>query len=270
MAYFLDREEPARKSGKRCSNGGGVSAQSDTFQHADPSSPLSKFVRDGYNGMPSGGRQPQRPSEGGFDAGVAQQWSGNVQHNMIAHQQQHDPNFVQKQPQTHGLRVSQAAGGQSSLSLAWDDPPAEQPGRRGRGSGAQQPASHSVVGGTAFNNGVQHRADPTGGVAGVMGGASYGDAAYARPASHTSSRVSAQAYGANVAGPSGNLSHQEAYAVSANRQRGAGGHGGAGSGGQSYGGANGNGSQNTGNHIGDRNSSRVLAPPGGFSSFSLG
>ena len=59
------------------------------------------------------------------------------------------------------------------------------------------------------------------------------------------------------------------YAMVANQQRG-GNSGGARSGGPSYGGANGNGSQNTGNQIGDRNSSRVLAPPGGFSSFSLG
>lgn len=40
--------------------------------------------------------------------------------------------------------------------------------------------------------------------------------------------------------------------------------------GSSYGGANGNGSQNVGNFITDRASSRVLAPPGGASSLSLG
>ena len=62
---------------------------------------------------------------------------------------------------------------------------------------------------------------------------------------------------------------QRAYAVRANQARG-GGQNGPRGGGPSYGGANGNGSQNVGNHIGDRNSSRVLAPPGGFSSVSFG
>jgi hypothetical protein len=65
------------------------------------------------------------------------------------------------------------------------------------------------------------------------------------------------------------LARQEAYALEVNKQRGTGDRGGS-RGGNSYGGPAGNGDQNTGNKIGDRNSSRVLAPPGGFSNFSLG
>lgn len=71
-------------------------------------------------------------------------------------------------------------------------------------------------------------------------------------------------------GASGAYSQQEAYAIAANRQRGEACGGGARGNGPSYGGTNGNGGQNTGNMIGNRNSSRVLAPPGGFSSLTLG
>lgn len=65
-------------------------------------------------------------------------------------------------------------------------------------------------------------------------------------------------------------SEQRAYAVRANVQRGSGESSGARGGAPSYGGANGNGGQNIGNSIGDRNSTRIMAPPGGFSSISFG
>jgi len=82
---------------------------------------------------------------------------------------------------------------------------------------------------------------------------------------------SMEAYGIATSGRAhGAVSQQEAYAVAANRQRGAGNSGGHVGSGPSYGGASGNGGQNTGNMLGNRNSSRVLAPPGGFSSFQLG
>ena len=58
------------------------------------------------------------------------------------------------------------------------------------------------------------------------------------------------------------------YAIRANAARGT--KRGPVSGMASYGGANGNGGQNVGNSLGDRNSSRVLAPPGGFSSVTFG
>lgn len=58
------------------------------------------------------------------------------------------------------------------------------------------------------------------------------------------------------------------YAVRANAARGN--KRGPQSGGASYGGMNGNGGQNVGNSLGDRNSTRVMAPPGGFSSITFG
>mmetsp|Transcript_88752 Transcript_88752/g.153669 ORF Transcript_88752/g.153669 Transcript_88752/m.153669 type:complete len:342 (+) Transcript_88752:56-1081(+) len=196
MAYFLNREEKVRpQGGIRCSY---VGAESE-----EPTSPLSRFVNEGY-----GGRPPRAPSkQGGFDAGVAQQWNDNVQSALSAHQQQNDPNFVRIQPKSHGFRVSQAAGGQSSLSLAWDDAAgAAEPPRRGRGA----PAAQLPAGGAAFpGQGGGHFAhqaydapaprapspgfaaggrassrqsrNADGGMSGCLGGAAYGEASYGRP-----------------------------------------------------------------------------------------
>lgn len=203
MAYFLNREDHAARPprGIRCAYVSG--AESSTEDHGNPSSPLSRFVNEGYGG------RPPLPNQGGFDAGVAQQWSSNVQSGVAAHQQEHDPNFVQVKPKTHGFRVSQAAGGQSSLSLAWDGTAgAMEPSRRGRGAGMQQPTTQPQ-GGAAFSGqgggnfvhqtsaAPAHR-DPSpgfaagsrassrprqtdSGMAGCLGDAAYGDAAYRRP-----------------------------------------------------------------------------------------
>lgn len=203
MAYFLNREDPAARPprGIRCAY---VSADSYSEGHDNPSSPLSRLVNDGY-----GGRPPLAPHQAGFDAGVAQQWSNNVQNGLAAHQQEHDPNFAQVKPKTHGFRVSQAAGGQSSLSLAWDGTAgAVEPARRGRGVGMQQPTAPHQGGAAFFGQGggnfahqtsaaLAHR-DPSpgfaagsrassrprqadAGMAGCLGDAAYGDAAYRRP-----------------------------------------------------------------------------------------
>eukprot|EP00928_Gymnodinium_smaydae_P078773 TRINITY_DN62850_c0_g1_i1.p1 TRINITY_DN62850_c0_g1~~TRINITY_DN62850_c0_g1_i1.p1 ORF type:complete len:280 (-),score=20.91 TRINITY_DN62850_c0_g1_i1:143-982(-) len=279
MAYFLSREDPIRPQGKRASLGQNAESCSNPV---DPSSPLTRFVRDGYSGKPSAGRPPLRPSEGGFDAGVAEQWSGNVQRVTAAHQQELDPTFVKLKAKSHGMRISQAAGGQSSLSLAWDGAPTtEEPPRRGRAGGYEQPVPHSIVGGSPFNLGNASDVPATSGGAAALdlGGRAGGSPGGPGPsrADLSAQRIGAASHlnggGASrspASGHGGNLSQQEAYAIAANRQRSGSGAGGARTCVPSYGGPNGNGGQNVGNQIGNRNSSRVLAPPGGFSSFSLG
>lgn len=219
MAYFLNREEaPRQHIGKRCTGGGGngSGAFPGTEEHAAPTSPLARLVHEGYVGMPSGGRgggqqgscqngfapdayngmptggRPPRGPGGGFDAGIAQQWSGSVQQSQEHHQQQHDPNYVQLKPKTNGFKVSQSAGGNSSLSLAWDGAGAgDPPPRRGRDSGQRAPSpgygqrapSPGMGGGAIGSRGSSRE---SGGMMGCMGGASYGDAAYQRqaPGSH--------------------------------------------------------------------------------------
>jgi len=272
MAYFLNREESVRSTGKQVAP---ISVGQSPYAHAAPEgpcSPLSQLVRDGYTppdsaGGPAG-RPPICPTKGGFDAGIAKQWSSNVQDSTAQQQQQHNP---QLKPKTNGLRVSQAAGGQSSLSLGWDTPddqPARRggrvgsrgshgvdasPGRRGRGTPDEQPLRQGGCG----------RHPSPGGGHGV--GSGYGNAASRPPQAGPDANVGGG--GANVAHRG--LTQQEAYALEANKQRGSGDRGGA-HGSVSYGGPAGNGGQNTGNKMGDRNSSRVLAPPGGFSNFSFG
>ncbi|CAL1156148.1 unnamed protein product [Cladocopium goreaui] len=75
--------------------------------------------------------QPAAPAQQvGFHSGVAQEWSNNVQRNIVVHQQQNDPNFAgPKKPQ--GYRVSQAPGGPTSINLSWNDAPnrAASPGK---------------------------------------------------------------------------------------------------------------------------------------------
>merc|ERR1719265_2640540 len=89
-----------------------------------PASPLSRLVQDGYrgsrgaNGVLPGQSAPMQGGSG-FNAGIADQWSSNVQQTTAQHQQHHDPNYVAKYAKPTGYRVSNAPGGSSSLSLAW-------------------------------------------------------------------------------------------------------------------------------------------------------
>jgi len=88
---------------------------------------------------------PQQPSQQeGFHSGVAQQWSSNVQRNIVVHQ--NDPNFTgPKKPQ--GYRVAQAPGGASSINLSWGEAPPPQrapsPGGRGLRAEALPPAGRA-------------------------------------------------------------------------------------------------------------------------------
>lgn len=235
------------------------------------------FAPDAYNGLPTGGRPPRGPpfavAGGGFDAGIAQQWSGSVQQSQDQHQQQHDPNYVQLKPKTHGFKVSQSAGGNSSLSLAWDGAGAgEPPARRDRGGGQRAPspgfgqrAPSPGLGGGAIGSRASSR--ESGGMMGCMGGASYGDAAYQRqaPASHLGGGGGPGNYGAPAPpsyGSHGSGGGRQAEATSlvfGNRVE---------SGSSNSYACGGN--QNVGNGITDRRTTRVLAPPGGTSQISFG
>lgn len=154
-----------------------------------PNSPLSRLVQDGYSaaGVPARSR-----SERGFNAGVAQQWTENVQQSRANHQQQNDPNYVQKSYKSSGYRVSQMPGGGSSLSLAWDEAGGGgDPARRGRGAGMAPPSPHSV-GGSAIG----------GAMAGCLGGgpSSYQSNATGAGGRNSYRSQSPSAFGAGVAG----------------------------------------------------------------------
>eukprot|EP00930_Biecheleria_cincta_P083134 TRINITY_DN72769_c0_g1_i1.p1 TRINITY_DN72769_c0_g1~~TRINITY_DN72769_c0_g1_i1.p1 ORF type:complete len:301 (-),score=52.96 TRINITY_DN72769_c0_g1_i1:113-1015(-) len=300
MAYFLNREEPPRQHiGKRCSGGvGGSGVFPGMEEQAAPSSPLARLVHEGYVGMPSGGRRGQqggcqngfapdsynglptggRPPRappfavGGFDAGIAQQWSGSVQQSQVEHQQQHDPNYVQLKPKTHGFKVSQSAGGNSSLSLAWEGAgAAEPPARRGLGQrapspGAGQRAPSPGLGGGATGSRASSR--ESGGMMGCLGGASYGDAAYQRQAPVSNfggggdpghfGAPAPPAYGSYGCGGGGRQVEATSLAFGNRMDSGSSNAYACGS------------NQNVGNGITDRRTTRVLAPPGGSSQISFG
>lgn len=120
---------------------------------AQPPSPLSRLVQDGYSApplpqnpacapalpprAPGGGNADRRQNAGGnFDAAVAQQWSNSVQQTTEAHQQHHDPNFRGMYRKPQGYRVSQAPGGGSSISLTWGAEQAAGAGGAGGAGGA--------------------------------------------------------------------------------------------------------------------------------------
>eukprot|EP00929_Paragymnodinium_shiwhaense_P064137 TRINITY_DN32092_c0_g1_i1.p1 TRINITY_DN32092_c0_g1~~TRINITY_DN32092_c0_g1_i1.p1 ORF type:complete len:347 (-),score=69.22 TRINITY_DN32092_c0_g1_i1:297-1337(-) len=145
---------------------------------AAPVSPLSRLVQDGYQagsrGFPG---QPAAAQPGGFNAGIAEQWANNLQQTTAAYQQQNDPTFVKLKKPT-GYRVTNAPGGGSSLSLAWDG---EQGGGGEVGGAARRyrspglPVSGGSVGSTASRASRGFGGGSDGGMAGCLGGASYRD-----------------------------------------------------------------------------------------------
>lgn len=169
MSYFLTREDGRQPVGGRSNAGrpppvpipSSYAGNPGPLDYGNPSSPLSRLVQQGYapGGMLDAGSQP------GFNAGVAQQWQGNVQQTTAVHQQQNDPNYVVKSVKSSGYRVSHAPGGGSSISLSWDEGAngAGDPGRRGRGAGAVRSPDHAV-GGSALGGG---------GMAGCLGGGAW-------------------------------------------------------------------------------------------------
>jgi len=304
MAYFLNRDEPVGRNPVGGKNMGGRPPPAPSpFGLPDsgqcPSSPLSRFVQEGY--APQGGmaRGPSAKNlSPGFDANVAQQWNDNVQHTSAVHQQQNDPNFVDRKLKNPSTRVAQRPGGNSSLSLGWDEQPsggAGDPVRRGRGQGMQQP-SHSIGGAAigfgqepeqqmpaygrqqygqeygASNARAQNCAgvrgssrEPGGGMAGV-----FGDGPASGPSSRGSQRAPSigNGYGRGsspspVSMPSG-MQHGGRQAEATGLV-----FGGRCENGSSNAYANG-GNQNCGNGITDRRTTRVLQAPGGNSQICFG
>ena len=128
-------------------------------------------------------RQPQQPqAQVGFHSGVAQEWSNNVQRNIVVHQQQNDPNFAgPKKPQ--GYRVSQSPGGPTSINLSWNEAPtrAASPGGNRMRPEAMVPAGRAPSpGGSRFEVGGARGASPAR-EAGIFPGAA-GGARAASPA----------------------------------------------------------------------------------------
>jgi len=74
----------------------------------------------------SRGPHPDRRHSGGgqFDAAVAGQWSANVRDVQMQRQNRHDPNVAGPTVYSGGQRVTQPAGGGSSIDLSWQEPAA--------------------------------------------------------------------------------------------------------------------------------------------------
>lgn len=285
-----------------------------------PASPLSRLVHAGYDGHVAAA-PPQRAAlppraPGGFDAGVAQQWAGSVQQATASHQQQHDPTYAKRPARPSGYRVTQAPGGGSSLSLAWDGAGADAaPARRrspacgaacgaafgaacggglraasprcaagvSRGAGAGRSSSPFALSGAAVAcqqqapsygaacSGGARAASPgrpppsygaTGGGAPWGGASSYAPPCYEQPLAY-----GAAAYNGSYGGGGGQGQAAARQAEATGLVFGAR-HGGQdGRSSNSY--ASGV-SQNCGNFLCDRRTTRVAAPPGGVSSISFG
>lgn len=322
MAFFLTREDPVKaQGGKRCvprppvSSGDGAPSSplsrlvqdgyvgmpaggrpprrpseggfdAGAGMPARRSNAPQNLAQDGYIGMPTGGKAPRRPSEGGFDAGIAQHRSSSTGPSLDRQQwtQEQDPNFMQhmQKNKNTGCRVSQSIGGNSSLSLGWDESRVhEQPAvRRGRGVGEWAPEVRPIAG-TSWPSDVQetpaYQAPSPG--ARVPSRESLGDAAYRRSppgfapqpgswlptAAATLETSQPVADSSSHAAPAARAAPADWYCgalpgmrdapcteqVSANCfARG--------------------GNPNSGNVLTDKPTSRVLAPPGGRSSFSFG
>jgi len=78
----------------------------------------------GYGMTPTGGGSPGAFAVGsaaghGFDAGIASQWSSNVQRDVHNRQNRYDPSVAGPVMPTGGQRVTQAPGGGSQVDLSW-------------------------------------------------------------------------------------------------------------------------------------------------------
>lgn len=245
------------------------------------------LAQDGYVGMPTGGQVPRRPSEGGFDAGIAQHRSSSTGPPSVDKQhwtQEQDPNFVQhmQKNKNNGCRVSQAVGGNSSFSLGWDEALVNEQAapRRGRGVGQWAPEARPVAGASWPSDAREspaHQAPSPG--ARAPSRESLGDAAYRRSPPGVGPQSGSWLPTGRVASESSQHvadlpSHAAPQAPAAPADW----HCGAlpgmrGAPGNEQMSANrfAQGSdQNCGNVLTEKPTSRVLAPPGGRSSFSFG
>jgi hypothetical protein len=185
MAYFLTREDGGQQVGGRAKRAPpapvAFGGENQSFFQDHPTSPLSRFVQEGYT--------PAPVNQQGFDAGIAQQWNSDVQQTRSVHQQQNDPNYIEKKVKSHGYRVSHAPGGASSISLSWDDNSGSAESmRRGRGSGLPPAQPVGAAGG---------------GMAGCLGGGAWGAPANGGANNRPSNRVPSPGSYANGNGPAG-------------------------------------------------------------------
>lgn len=163
---------------------GGVGAAAGAGLPPRPGQRSSSFSRPGSH-------------QDGFGDQLAQQWSADSRQVKDRQLQQNDPNFngPGRHKKAQGYKVSQNAGGNSSISLAWD--PQENSGALPRSSsrgqspgafggrpsvGGRQPsldrgpmgAGGSAAGQRAespYTRGASQRAPSPGGMGGIMGGA---------------------------------------------------------------------------------------------------
>eukprot|EP00930_Biecheleria_cincta_P092296 TRINITY_DN82159_c0_g1_i1.p1 TRINITY_DN82159_c0_g1~~TRINITY_DN82159_c0_g1_i1.p1 ORF type:complete len:328 (-),score=40.64 TRINITY_DN82159_c0_g1_i1:48-1031(-) len=245
------------------------------------------LAQDGYIGMPTASQIPRRPSEGGFDAGIAQNRSNSSGPPPVDKQQwrqEQDPNFLQHMQRNkhNGCRVSQAVGGNSSLSLGWDDSRVneQQAPRRGRGVGEWAPEARPVAAASWPSDAREspaHQAPAPG--ARAPSRESLGDAAYRRsppgfgpqsgswlPTGRIDSEVSQPlADLPSRAAPQAPAAPADWYCGALPGMRGA--HHSEQVSANCF--AQGS-DQNCGNVLTGKPTSRVSAPPGGRSSFSFG
>lgn len=107
----------------------------------------------------------------GFDAGIASQWSANVQRDVHNRQNKYDPNVAGPVMPAGGQRITQAPGGGSQVDLSWGA--AQPPRMPGGGIGGYKHApvapSHYADGGRAAGGRAPSPAASRGGFAAPWG-----------------------------------------------------------------------------------------------------